>query len=212
MPAIQDTGSKCVAGAGGSLDVARLGELDRAVLVPRPVATECHAAFGEVHDHALADSGIEQLLHRRAQFVAIELLAVAHLSARAAPGFKLIHDAVIHVLERGEDDLGKAVAVFAHAVDAGFQSGGLRGGEHFGCDRAVRRAGLIEPIEKQQVAEVENAGVGAGEVEVFRAEFGVRAARVEEGAPAGFFHRHHVGEARGRGLGALQRKGADAVL
>ena len=48
----------------------------------------------------------------------------------------------------------------------------------------VEEEEAVEPVEEEQVAEMEKFGVAGGEIEMLRAEEGVRSALMEEGAAA----------------------------
>ncbi len=181
------------------------------MLGPFPIVSEGAATLREMHDDPFADTRVEQRLHGFAELGAVELFVVAHAPSGAPPGLEFVHDAVVHMPERGHHDFRKPVAVLAHAIHRGLESGSLRLCEHFRRDRAVRRARCIEPVEQQQVAEVENALLRAAEIEMRRTEQRIRAAGVEKRAASRVLHRHHVGEA-GRSLGRLfQTRGVDAV-
>ena len=70
----------------------------------------------------------------------------------------------------------------------------------------------MELVEQEQVAEVEDPGLGLGEIDVFGVPEGVRAAVVEEGALARALHGHDVGVAGGGFVGELEGGGGDAAV
>src|SRR5687767_6469151 len=150
-----------------------------------------------MNDNPLAHSGREEIFHSFSKFTAIEIIVDANLPAGNAPGFKLVHDAKIHVFERGEDDLRKSVTVFTDDVDARFQAGRLGSSEHLGCNGSVSGTGLVETVEQEQIAEVENPRAGFCEIEMMSIEQSVGSARMKEGPSTGALDRHHVCVARG---------------
>jgi len=70
---------------------------------------------------------------------------------------------------------------------------------------------VVGLVQEEEVAEMEDAGLGLGEVEVLRIPQGVRPTMVEEGALAGPLHRHDVRVARRRLGRGLQVLGVDLV-
>jgi hypothetical protein len=131
--------------------------------------------------------------------------------ARRALGFKLVEHAIIAVPQGRPYDRGKAVAILADHVNAGLEPGrsGARQ-ESRGC-RAVLRIGLVETVEQQQVAQVENAGAALAEIEMGGVQERVSPALMKECAAPRGLDRHDVGVGGGRALAGMQLVRVDTV-
>ena len=102
------------------------------------------------------------------------------------------------MLQRGVNEPGKPVTVFADDIDAGRNARGLRGRQQAGRARAVLGVGLIQSVQEQDVSEMEDARPEPVKIKVGATPKRVGAARVEEGAPPVALLRHYIGVGGGR--------------
>ena len=124
---------------------------------------------------------------------------------------KVIQDAVVAETERRENDFGKPAAVDANKVYAGFKSR-FPGASQDRCGHgAAGWIGLIQAIEEQEVAEMEDARFALGEIKVGGIEKRVGAALMKKGASAGGLYRHHVGVGRRCRLSDVQLPDVDLM-
>ena len=148
MQAVENAGGKGVTRADCS-DDALLRHMEAALDVEFSIMSERAGAFGEVDDDPFADAGAKELagggLDRRQGNAAVWLSGYAGRPF----DFELVHDAIVRVAQRRENDLREALAVLAHDIDAGFESGIPCLVQHPGGGGAELRIGLIEQIEEQ---------------------------------------------------------------
>ena len=192
MKAEEDAGGKGIARADRS-DDALLRHMEAALDVEFSIMSERAGAFGEVDDDPFADAGGEELagggFDRRQGNAAVWLSGDAGRSL----DFELVHDAIVCVAQRRKNDLREALAVLAHDIDAGFESRIPRLVQHPGGGCAEFRIGLIQQIEEQEVAKVEDFGIRSGEGKMFRCEEGIGSTLMEKGAASGGLDGHHIG-------------------
>ena len=126
-------------------------------------------------------------------------------------GFDFVEEEVIGVGERGENDVFEIRVSGGDEIDGIHESGGAGAAQEMrGVGLAVRGKG-IEVVEEEKVAEVEDAGVGLREVDVFPSEKGIGSALVEEGAAAGAGDGHDICVRGGVILGMAEVGGANVV-
>ena len=125
-------------------------------------------------------------------------------------GLDLVHDQKIGVGQRSLGDGAEMLVFRADEIDAGEQSGGLRGLQH----GAGHGAAVFEPAvhfaEQHEVAEMEDFCLRAAEIEVRGSEHGIGTELVKKGAPPGVAHGHGIGVAGGRIRRAVELGGVDA--
>ncbi len=212
VEAEEHTGAECVTCAGGSGDVF-CGDVEGHAAVVFALAGAEETAFGEMDGDEFADSELEYCPGGVFEEHGVELsVGVAEFESSDFSGFEFVDNAVVDVLECRGDDLDEAVAIFADDVEAGFHAGFLGCGEQAGCLGAPFPVGGIECIEEEEVAEVEDAGLVLGEVDVFTVPQGVCAPVVEERAAAPLGFRHDIGVGGIGGGGRFQVPGIDFVL
>ncbi len=193
MEAEKDAGAEGVAGSGGAGDVF-VGEFQGHLPEILAVAGAGEAAFGEVDDDEFADAGLEEGAGGVADGDGIEgAVGEAGFEAGGFAGFDFVEDTVIDVFEGGGDDAIEAVAILADDIDAGLEAGVLGFGEEGGGAGAVLFVVEVEGIEEEQVAQVEEAGFGAGEVDIGAVPEGVGAAVMEERASSAALLGHDIG-------------------
>ena len=143
MQAEEDAGGEGIPRADGS-DDALLRHMQASLDVKNSIMSERAGAFGEVDDDPFADAGGEELagggLDRRQGNEAVGLGG----DASRPLDFELVHDAIVRVAEGWKNDVREALAVLAHDVNAGFESGIPRRVQHPGGGGAEVGIGLIE--------------------------------------------------------------------
>ena len=143
VQAEEDAGGEGIPCADGA-DDAPLRHTEAALNVENSIMSERAGAFGEVDDDPLADTGGKELpgggFDRRERNEAAGLGGDASRSF----DFELVHDAIIGVAEGWENDVREALAVLAHDINAGFESGIPRRVQHTGGGCAEVRIALIE--------------------------------------------------------------------
>ena len=166
-------------------DDALLRHMEAALDVEFSIMSERAGPLGEVDDDPFADAGGEELagggFDRRQRNEAARLGG----DAGRAFDFELVHDAIVRVAQGRKNDVREALAVLAHDIDAGFESRIPRLVQHPGGGGDEFRIGLIEQIEEQQVAQVEDFGIRSGEGKMFRREEGVGSTLMEKSAASG---------------------------
>ncbi len=162
-------------------------------------------------DDQLLHAELEDRSGRMAQGDGVEHALLADLEAGHLARLVLVHDRVVGVLQGWDGDGLEPVAGLADEVDAGLQSSRLGGLEHLGGVGDTLLVQGIHLVQQQQVTEMEDAGLGLGEIEVLGVPEGIRPTVVEEGALARALHRHHVGVAGRRLARGLEVLGVDLV-
>lgn len=209
VEAEEDTGGEGIAGAGGSGDVF-LGDLEGGLPDVLALSGAGEGALGEVDDHQFADAHLEEGAGGVAEGDGVEFAVVlADLEPGDFAGLEFIDDEVVGELEGGDDVFRVAIAVFGDDVEGGFEAGVLGFGEEGGSAGAVFFVGLVEGVEEEEVAEVEQLGLAPGEVDIAAVPEGVGAAEVEEGAASVAGLGHDVGVGRGGLVGGLEQAGVD---
>ena len=120
-------------------------------------------------------------------------VVLPNLKTGRLAGLDFVQDAVVGVLQCGCDNLGEAVAVLAHGVDARPQPGRLRGREKLGRLGAVIFVGAVHLVEQEQVAQMKKTSLGFFEVDIGAAPVRVGAAVVKKRPVAALGLSHHIG-------------------
>jgi hypothetical protein len=116
------------------------------------------------------------------------------------------------VPERWQNDLRKAIAVLAYHVHACFQTCCPRARDSTAAGHgSFRGIGPVEPVEQQDLAQMENAGAALRKVEVVGVKQCIRATLMKERPTPRSLHRHHIGVRRGRYLGRMKLPRIDAM-
>lgn len=143
MQAEEDAGREGVTRADSAND-AVLRHMEAPLNVEFSIMSERTGAFGEVNDDPLADAGGDELagggFDRRQGNEAVGL----GRDAGRPLNFELVHDAIVRVAKGWKNDVREALAVLAHDINAGFESGIPRRVKHTGGGGAEFRIGLIE--------------------------------------------------------------------
>src|SRR5882757_4954965 len=147
-----------------------------------------------MNDDQFANPGLKKGASGMPERHRVELsIGLADFETGGFARFDFIENTIIDVFQSGRDHPAKAVAVLADDIDAGLEAGLLGAGEEtggFGSKTGVR---LIERVEEEQVAKMENRGFGLGKIEVFTFPKSIRAAVVEKGSSAISLFRHDIG-------------------
>ena len=200
MKAEEDAGGKSISRADSS-DDALLRHMEAALDVEFSIMSERAGPLGEVDDDPFADSGCEKLAGGR--FDRRQRNEAAQLGGDAgrAFDFELVHDAIVRVAQGWKNDVREALAVLAHDIDAGFETRFPGLVQHPGGGGAEFRIGLIQQIEEQEVAKVEDFGIRSGEGKMFGCEEGIGSTLMEKSAASGGLDGHHIGVGSGcRGM------------
>ena len=164
-------------------------------------------------DDPLPDPAREQGLHRRAHAVGQEVPGfVARVDPGRAAALDLVHNGVVGIAERGHHLFGEQPGVVAHNVNGRADPRLLNVREkarHHGAEFGVV---AVEPIQEQNVADVEHFAIERGDVHVVGREIRVGAAVMEEGPLPRLLHVHHVAERRRNVVGNADAGTVDAVF
>src|ERR1043166_570407 len=123
-------------------------------------------------------------------------IRLADLEPRSFPRFDFIENAIVNVLQGRIDNFGEAIAVLADDIHAGFDSGGLRGSKQPCRPGAKLRIQLVQRVQQEQIAKMENARSRFTKVQIVTTPMSIRAASVKERAPTVSLFRHHIGVRR----------------
>ena len=163
--------------------------------------------------HEFAHALLQQRTRRMPQRDGVQLAArFAQLEPSDLAGLVFVDDEVIGELERGLDNLGEAIAVFAHDIHAGFHSRRHRRRQQLGRLGAELRVLRVERIEQQQVAEMKMLRLDFCEIQIAAGPECVGTAQVKESPPAAGLLGHHVGERGHRLRGDAEVFGIKLVL
>ena len=158
MKAEEDAGGKGIPRAYCS-DDALLRHMEAALDVEFTIMSKRAGPLRKVNDDPLADARGEELagsaFDRRKRNEAARLGGYAG----CALDFELVHDAIVRVAQGWKNDVREALTVLAHDIDAGFETRIPRLVQHPGGGGPEFRIGLIEQIEEQEVAKVEDFGI-----------------------------------------------------
>ncbi len=193
MEADENAGTKGVARAGRPSNIFR-GQLKRGLPEIVAFASAGKRAFGEMDDHQLPDTLLQQRSGSVTQGHCVEsALRITNLKPGGLARLDLIQNTVVHVLQGRVHYAREAVAVFADDIHTGLDPGGLGICQQAGGFSPVLGIGLIQCIQQQQITEVENAWPRALEIQVRAGPERVGAAGMEKSpAPVPLFG-HDVG-------------------
>ena len=166
-----------------------------------------------MHDHQFPHAALQERSRRVAQGDRVQrAVRLANFESGRLARLNFIEDAIVRVPQRRQNDARKAVAVFAHDIDAGFQSGRLRLAQQGGRFGAMLGVGRVQRVEQQQVAQVKNAGADLLEIQPGPVPERIGPAMMKESAMTVALFGHDIGVGSRRERSGLKVARIDAML
>src|SRR5688572_11599703 len=132
-----------------------------------------------MYNHPLAHATANQHLRRTRHGVWINFPSWRRFNAGHLRNLKLVQEKKIELRQNRPDDTREPIAVLTDDIRRRFHSGRARGAQHIRRRSAVA-ARFVEPIQQEQVTEVENSRRAAREIEMLRCQLRVGASTMEK--------------------------------
>jgi len=211
MQPVEKTGGEGIARTHCTDDF-RLGKLQAALNREVTCAVERTCTFWEMNDHPFVHPRIEQLLRGFLESRKIDSVFETNPDASGALQLKLVKDAVIDLLQCRQHDLRETLAVLAHHIDTGLETGFASACQNFRGDGTCLSIWLVETIEQQEIAEMKYPGRMRGEIKIRVIKKSVRAPVMKKSATTRGTNRHDIGVRGMRGGVHLHLSRVDTML